>query len=98
MVRCDSSFNPLEWSATHRVLVFIPARRCAASFDVMLTPDGEAFTIGAHERREGPSLRRRPGGRWIVPADSDLPDAPDAVIFRVRTTHDTVAHWEALAM
>lgn len=96
MTCCESRIES-RWAPTHRVLVFMPTRRCAASFDVMLNPDGGARTVGAFERGEGPSLQRQPGG-WTIPPDSDLPDAREAVIFRIRPANSAIADWEALAM
>ncbi|QNN21423.1 hypothetical protein HED60_03760 [Planctomycetales bacterium ZRK34] len=96
MTCCESRIQS-DWTPTHRVLVFMPTRRCAASFDVMLDADGGARTVGAFERGEGPSLRCQPGG-WSIPLDSDLPDANEAVIFRIRPRTQSVADWEALAM
>jgi len=87
-----------SWAATHRVLVFIPSRRCAASFNVMLQADGCAYTHGAYTRGDAVSLRWRPGGVWTIPVDSDLPDADRALVFRVRPLSEQIAHWEALAM
>ena len=96
MTCCESHAEP-RWAPTHRVLVFMPTRRCAASFDVMLNPDGGARTVGAFERGEGPSLQLQPGG-WTIPPDSDLPDANEAVIFRIRPACNSVAEREPLAM